>query len=392
MKLEKSFLVKTWEVDDTPLLWVELVHRGDVEKIRELTGFTYSGHVFVCRNQHTTFYRNKLSEDAMTKFGNAHFGNATLAREFCEKTRDAEKQLETLVASFRNPLSGKSNGELAVLLEKFVDFYGLFVAFYHLTRPECYKELMELAKSKLPEPKDILLSKALSGEEVKQVNLDASLKELINNLRAVGKRRFEMHETWVDSFKKADPLFEEIGMRLGLSKLETKNCLSKELCEALLEGKKIDSKEIEKRLSAFAFVYGKDDSFEVSCESELLGEFSEETEAELENIRGQTANPGFARGRVTILKEVLEGDLSKKMAEMREGDVLVATNTSPDMMAAIRKASAIVTDEGGMLCHAAIVSRELRIPCVIGTKHATKVLKDGDVVEVDASKGIVRRL
>ncbi len=62
--------------------------------------------------------------------------------------------------------------------------------------------------------------------------------------------------------------------------------------------------------------------------------------------------------------------------------------TDPDFLPAMKKASAIITDEGGITCHAAIVSRELKIPCIIGTRIATKVLKDGDLVEVDANKGI----
>ena len=58
----------------------------------------------------------------------------------------------------------------------------------------------------------------------------------------------------------------------------------------------------------------------------------------------------------------------------------------------MRRAKAIITDEGGLTCHAAIISRELGIPCIIGTKIATKVLKDGDMVEVDANKGIVKKI
>jgi pyruvate,water dikinase len=72
--------------------------------------------------------------------------------------------------------------------------------------------------------------------------------------------------------------------------------------------------------------------------------------------------------------------------------VLVTSMTTPDFIVAMKKAGAIVTDEGGLSCHAAIVSRELKIPCVIGTKIATKVFKDGDRVEVDANKGIVKIL
>ena len=64
--------------------------------------------------------------------------------------------------------------------------------------------------------------------------------------------------------------------------------------------------------------------------------------------------------------------------------------TTPDFVPAMRKAAAIITNEGGITCHAAIVSRELGKPCITGTKIASKVLKDGDMVEVDAEKGIVR--
>ena len=77
---------------------------------------------------------------------------------------------------------------------------------------------------------------------------------------------------------------------------------------------------------------------------------------------------------------------------MRDGTVLVVHTTTADLMPAVVKATAIVTDMGGISSHGAIVSRELGIPCIIGTKIATKVLKDGDMVEVDADKGIVRRI
>jgi len=66
--------------------------------------------------------------------------------------------------------------------------------------------------------------------------------------------------------------------------------------------------------------------------------------------------------------------------------------TVPDFLPAMKKAKAIVTDEGGLTCHAAIVSRELSIPCIIGTRIATKVLKDGDLVEVDSNEGKIRIL
>jgi phosphoenolpyruvate synthase/pyruvate phosphate dikinase len=103
-----------------------------------------------------------------------------------------------------------------------------------------------------------------------------------------------------------------------------------------------------------------------------------------DTLSGTTAFPGYAKGTVRIIN-VLED-----IKEFDQGDILVSLNTNPDLIPAIKKAGAIVTDEGGIMCHAAIVSREFKIPCVIGTKTATKVLKDGDLVEVDADNGVVK--
>ena len=75
-----------------------------------------------------------------------------------------------------------------------------------------------------------------------------------------------------------------------------------------------------------------------------------------------------------------------------EGDILVTSMTRPEFVPLMKKALAVVTDEGGLTSHAAIVSRELGIPCLVGTKRATKMLEDGDEVEVDASHGVVTKL
>jgi len=100
-------------------------------------------------------------------------------------------------------------------------------------------------------------------------------------------------------------------------------------------------------------------------------------------IKGLGASPGIGVGKVKIV--LSENEIGK----VEEGDILVTTMTSPDMVPAMRKAAAIVTDEGGMTCHAAIVSRELGVPAIVGTKEGTKVLQEGDLVTVDGEKGIV---
>ena len=92
------------------------------------------------------------------------------------------------------------------------------------------------------------------------------------------------------------------------------------------------------------------------------------------------------KGRVKIV--LGEAHFSK----LEEGDILVAVMTRPEYVPLMKKAKAIITDEGGLTCHAAIISRELGIPCIVGSQIATKKLVDGDIVLIDTEKGIIRKV
>ena len=101
---------------------------------------------------------------------------------------------------------------------------------------------------------------------------------------------------------------------------------------------------------------------------------------------GTCAYPGKTRGSVKIVNSVLD------IKKVEIGDIMVSLTTYPAFLSAMKKASAIITEDGGITCHAAIVARELKIPCVVGIKKLTKFLNDGDMIEVDANKGIVRKI
>jgi pyruvate,water dikinase len=105
--------------------------------------------------------------------------------------------------------------------------------------------------------------------------------------------------------------------------------------------------------------------------------------AETPILEGSAASPGIGTGVVKILRS------PKELDKVKSGDVLVAEMTSPDFVPAMKKAAAIVTNKGGQTSHAAIVSRELGIPCVVGTKEATQKLKDDTIVTVDGGQGLV---
>ncbi len=138
---------------------------------------------------------------------------------------------------------------------------------------------------------------------------------------------------------------------------------------------------------------GKNVNTYIGKEAEkLAAEFMSNIKRDIKELKGVAANKGKISGKVKIILVGYENfnKINQMINEMNEGDILVSDTTVPELIMACKKAGAIVTNQGGLMSHAAIVSRELGIPCIVGTGNATDILKDGDLVEVDADKGIVR--
>lgn len=145
--------------------------------------------------------------------------------------------------------------------------------------------------------------------------------------------------------------------------------------------------KLQERLGGFAFLNGKIYSlvdFDGILKKFNLALESEDNCLDTHIIKGVTACAGNTKGRVKLVR------LKSQLHQLEEGQILVTEMTDPEYISAIKKSAAIITDEGGVTCHAAIVARELKKPCIIGTKIATQVLHDGDLVEVDADNGIVK--
>ena len=103
-------------------------------------------------------------------------------------------------------------------------------------------------------------------------------------------------------------------------------------------------------------------------------------------VSGNSAYPGKAVGKVCLIRSYHD------VKKVQEGDILIANTTHPNYLPGMKKAAAFITNEGGLISHAAIVAREMKKPCIVGTKIATKCFQDGDMVEVDARSGIVRKV
>ena len=103
-------------------------------------------------------------------------------------------------------------------------------------------------------------------------------------------------------------------------------------------------------------------------------------------LKGVIASKGMADGIARIIMG------QKDFWKFEKGDILISEATRPEFVPIMKKAAAVVTEEGGITSHAAIISRELKIPCIVGVSHITSILKDGDLVEVDANNGIIKKL
>ena len=224
-----------------------------------------------------------------------------------------------------------------------------------------------------------------------EIEKNPTKSRLLKKIREMQKIKFEFRDLLNKTIFKGN-IFEkyinEIHKRMRRNDLDS---LHYQEIAGLLTGKKI------KTINRKNFVLGYFNNWKPITGKQAFklieafdGMISQEVKQKA--FTGSVANPGFHKGHVKIIPFDLKKDLSKEIAKMKRGDVLVTGSTGPEMILACKKAGAIVTEEGGICSHAAIVSRELGIPCIIGTKIATQVLKDGDLVEVDANKGIIKIL
>lgn len=164
----------------------------------------------------------------------------------------------------------------------------------------------------------------------------------------------------------------------------------------LLNGKTININEIAEKRSKIGIIIDENGKMHPMVPSELKEFYSlvnnkkerreKEHSARTIELKGISTNKGRVQGRVSIISG------GNEFHKFKDGDILVTSMTSVDFVPLMFRAKAFVTDEGGITSHAAIVSREMDKPCVIGTKIATKIFKDGDLVEVNADKGIVRKI
>lgn len=258
-----------------------------------------------------------------------------------------------------------------------------------------FTELKEIAETGISAEKILRKEKAqLTEAKAKQQALVKKLKisKLYQTQFKTARgfaitKLYRRHAQLLHLYLMHHSLLPEIAKRLKLTRYQVQFMLMDEVRQALTQNKKFKS-TILKRLKTCLLYTEK--NFETiylgKSAQKITKNFIKFSGKNITEFSGQTAQPGFAKGVVKIIFR------AKDMKKFNKGDILVSVATDPDIVPAMKKAAAIVTEQGGITSHAAIVSRELGVPCIIGTKIATHVLKDGDMVEVNANTGIVKKL
>ena len=185
------------------------------------------------------------------------------------------------------------------------------------------------------------------------------------------------------------PLYEEIARRAGITLQECVNMLTEEILSFFTEGKLIPRTKLSERVQGYVLLRKGGEVLIFSganAKKVLQRELGYQKEELQGSAKGIVGSRGSASGPVVIVKT--KHDLSR----VTDGVIMVAVTTHPDFVPAMRRCAAIVTDEGGITSHAAIVARELGIPCVVGAGRATQVFHEGERIRVDAETGIVQKV
>ncbi len=229
--------------------------------------------------------------------------------------------------------------------------------------------------------------------KIKELKLPKIIKQIVKVFSILGHERFKMRCVWMSALYYNELFLIEFKKRYSINKKELRLYDLSEIENLVRFGKKLSKEKISEREDGFLKILKnkKIYTYEGKTAQRKLETLISKEERK-EEVEGQVACRGYIVGKVIVLSYKDSKTHAAKIKNMQKGEILVTEMTKPNLIIACEKAGAIITDEGGILCHAAIISRELNIPCVIGTKIATSCFKDGDFVEVDAIKGKVKRI
>ncbi|MEK6958529.1 MAG: PEP-utilizing enzyme [archaeon] len=326
--------------------------------LKKATGFGYSSLLFTYKqNSGTFYYLEKEKLLAQNHFSKMILKNDTKLKALCEKSRKEADKMKRLIFDFDNSDESVNMHSASEIIDSFVKIL------FHTT---------------------IFPFVALYGAELaQQKSCSSKTKELVADMESL--RNSGEYPKFVSVVLR--PYVLKAAKKLNTTEENAFLLTFGELKSLLDENKSVNMSETLKRNTGCICMGDFDKTpFTINYDQSLFSSLDNQNENATKEIIGKPAFPGIARGKVRIVNTISD------LKSFKEGEILVSISTNPSLMPSLSAAAAIVTDEGGIMCHAAIIARELKKPCIIGTKIATRVLKNGMLVEVDANKGTVRIL
>ena len=366
-KRESNYILHTSGAGFSPLMFDFILHKD-----------TY-GAV-----DYRILYENDISYWYLTKKGNQQadkIGKKMFDDKFYRKVINDSEKLNDLLLNYQTSKLDKGNISKEFL--RYIDLANNFSRLYRYFEQPFVQSLERFVSNNLNEKEILNYLSPHNLEEKAKLPVNKETKKVLEKLVEMGKMKLTLHKSAERFFGYEWPkIIDYIANKSKLSP-QVINILKINEVKRLISGKIIDIERFKERFGGCAvykkngkwlFAYGADYGY---WKNKIMNGQNRE-------IVGKIAHKGVVRGKVVVFMQWVG------TVDLDEGDILVTGMTNPQMVPFIKKAGAIVTDEGGITCHAAIIARELKKPCIIGTKNATQVLKDGDFVEVDAERGIVR--
>lgn len=258
-------------------------------------------------------------------------------------------------------------------------------------------------KEKNPQKANEILHQLLSCSDkekykrdivINSIELPAQLRIACNSVTNISRKKLSWRNFLNGASVYTDSFNRELARRFFMSTGQIKSCFHKDLL-ALLRGKKIDIQEINNRRDYVICMNKASLCVYIGRQAQnKKRKIVKKNKDKIKELRGDVVCRGKVRGRAIkftfgFSKAALK-EIDEKISKMTSGDILVTESTGPELIMACRKAAAIITEEGGINSHAAVISRELKIPAIVNTKIATQVINDGDLLDVDAENGIIK--
>jgi phosphohistidine swiveling domain-containing protein len=281
-----------------------------------------------------------------------------------------------------------NNTNIEELYKKYIHFGMVDIVDQHLSKEKLIQDIEQI-KCKSPALVKSKIENKYQKNKIKvnnifsKITLGTHIYSLVEYYQTYSNKKEWKNLIRGMSSYKLSKLLSEIARRKSLTLQELSYLREEEICNIILN--KINPETVRNRKENCLYIIHKN-QVEVIEDKELLERIDSDLSNKEFELKGDVACSGKVKGKVRIILS------NQDFYKFNDEEIIIAPTTRPDYLPLMKKSLAIVTNEGGMLSHAAILSRELGKPCLIGTRIATSIFKDGDLIEVDADKGVVRRV